>query len=58
MVASRVAARFVWVVTSAPGTGRELPRKCMLALDSGKHGARLQGAEPVGLVGAKPDPNP
>lgn len=58
MAASGVAVRFVWVATGAPGTGGELPRKCVLALDSGKHGARLRGAEPVGLVGAKPDPNP
>lgn len=38
-----------------PGTGREVPSKCLLDLDSRKQGPRWQGAEPVGLMGTKPD---
>ena len=47
-----------WPVCLARVGRWEVSSKCLLGKGSGKHGARLQGAEPVGLIGWKPDPNP
>ena len=47
-----------WLVCLARVGQREVSSKCLLGRGNGKHGARLQDAEPVGLIGWKPDPKP
>lgn len=55
--ASGGAVRFAWG-GRCPWHWQGVASKCMLELDSRKHGARLQDAEPVGLMGMKAGPIP